>query len=330
MRQFILLTFLLLVACQKMTTPLETTKQGESSWFMQRENGLDTRYTALCFADNENGWIVGYNGVIEHTSDGGYTWKVQNSSTKSKLWDIYFVDKNVGFACGDSNTIIYTDNKGKNWQDISIESADRKIYSSIHFLNKENGWTVNNHGELYKTNDSGKSWELNKLWELGGSACLSVLSEEIIFAYHHNELFKSFNSGQSWDSLIVNPYMPTYRATSLYFLNDQHGWMTTMNGTGMWITEYPIYRTSDGGLTWFSSDSLYEEGGFWCSFFLDQNIGWVSGYRNVYKTLDGGKSWDFEYSPDSLWLDAKEIQFTEEGTGWILSSKGGIYKFGVH
>ena len=62
------------------------------------------------FADEQNGWAVGYYGKILHTADGGKTWTDQANGAKKVLSDVDFVDANTGWVVGYGPTILYTEN----------------------------------------------------------------------------------------------------------------------------------------------------------------------------------------------------------------------------
>src|SRR5690606_13508478 len=55
------------------------------------------------------------NKVISKSVNGGATWYTQStnaSNSMGRLYDFYFVDKKIGFACGDSGVILRTTNGG--------------------------------------------------------------------------------------------------------------------------------------------------------------------------------------------------------------------------
>src|SRR5436190_15197377 len=60
----------------------------------------DAELTAVSFIDADRGWSAGDRGVIWHTSDGGRTWKLQNSGVTCRLEAIQFLDADNGFAVG--------------------------------------------------------------------------------------------------------------------------------------------------------------------------------------------------------------------------------------
>ena len=40
---------------------------------------MNTGIFGMCFPDQNNGWLVGKNGTIVHTADGGKSWSLQDS-----------------------------------------------------------------------------------------------------------------------------------------------------------------------------------------------------------------------------------------------------------
>ena len=90
--------------------------------------------------DNQNGLVVGDGGLMLATSDGGKTWEKMEVDMRppgagqrpggagggppgggfgrggpAPLYNIYFVDENVGFIIGGRGTILKTEDGGKTW-----------------------------------------------------------------------------------------------------------------------------------------------------------------------------------------------------------------------
>lgn len=319
--RFIFLFILaIVISCEKSTNPLES----PTGWNILREQQDDITYYSIFFSDENNGWIVGYSGTIKYSPDGGETWKSQQSGVSSNLWDVFFVNSQKGWICGDDNTILRTLDGGKSWHNISPVDTMDKVFVSLKFVDDEVGWTCSNNGEILKSKDGGLSWEVKKKFRSGGSH-LVVFDSNTIYTLH-GYLYRTFDSGETWDSLIVS-IPKNYVASGMYFSNMDNGWVTTMNGTGgQYITKYPVIITNDRGMTWFSSDSL-EDAGLMCSYFINENIGWVSGIQSVYKTIDGGIHWTYEFAPENSLLNAKDIMFIDENHGWIITLEGIIYKY---
>jgi photosystem II stability/assembly factor-like uncharacterized protein len=58
------------------------------------------------FVDALEGWAVGDEGTILHTTDGGRRWQNERSPTTHALERIFFTDRTHGWAVGFGGTII--------------------------------------------------------------------------------------------------------------------------------------------------------------------------------------------------------------------------------
>ena len=57
------------------------------------------------FADDKNGWIVGYGGAVLRSSDQGATWVRQPSNTTQRIYGL-FMSKKYGWAVGQNGLIL--------------------------------------------------------------------------------------------------------------------------------------------------------------------------------------------------------------------------------
>lgn len=62
------------------------TTNGGKDWTERGSQSIEFLPSALTFADEKHGWIVGLNGAILATRDGGVTWTSQTSGTTG-WWD---------------------------------------------------------------------------------------------------------------------------------------------------------------------------------------------------------------------------------------------------
>jgi hypothetical protein len=65
---------------------------------------------SLFFINGSEGCIVGSEGTINSSSDGGASWETQNSNTTLGFYSVYFIDENTGYAFGESCIIVKTTN----------------------------------------------------------------------------------------------------------------------------------------------------------------------------------------------------------------------------
>ena len=107
-----------------------------------------------------------------------------------------------------------------------------------------------------------------------------------MFALFYNNLFAVNYDEFMWAETTIIPasYKKEYWL-ELYFLpnNSKYGFACSMDGA--------FAKTSDSGKTWHASTI---QKGFHAEsvYFADTNIGYVSGAGSIYKTLDGGYTWN--------------------------------------
>ncbi len=316
-------SFLLIIicfSCKKVTEPINP-----MGWDLQFDNNDDITYYGIQFADELNGWIVGYSGTIKNTTDGGSSWEEQLCYIESDLWDLCFISNETGWICGADNTLLKTTNAGKTWNKITLSGNPDIINVEIKFIDEMIGWMSNNHGEILKSTDGGMSWELVRANNLGGSR-LAVFDENTAY-FLNRKLFRTFDGGLTWDSLLVST-PKNYMKNQLFFPDPNNGYITTGNGTGgQIITEFPVLISKDAGLSWQISDSLFdgESPGLWALYFIDKDNGWVAGSKRVYKTINGGISWTLDF--ESTHIGAKGMFFLDKNNGWIISWFGKVYRY---
>jgi photosystem II stability/assembly factor-like uncharacterized protein len=113
-------------------------------------NGVD-------FADTQNGWAVGANGGIVHTTDGGASWTVQSASGPSHT-NVNAIDPNNAWVLStfvSQQPIIHTTNGGSSWTAPSLPSIH--TYSDITFAGTE-GWAAGLEKSMLHTLNGGLTW----------------------------------------------------------------------------------------------------------------------------------------------------------------------------
>jgi photosystem II stability/assembly factor-like uncharacterized protein len=121
--------------------------------------------TDIFYVDNSVGFAVGWNGSVIKTTNSGLNWTALYSNIDTKLYSVFFVDLNTGFAVsGDldnykDNYLFKTSNGGQNWYPVSTFTSTH--LNQIIFLNANTGFIVGyhlyNYGVIYKTTDKGVS-----------------------------------------------------------------------------------------------------------------------------------------------------------------------------
>ena len=67
------------------------------------------------FFDASHGVIVGHDGVILTTANGGQTWALRPSGTGETLYGVEFSDATYGWASGTNGAMLMTRDGGQTW-----------------------------------------------------------------------------------------------------------------------------------------------------------------------------------------------------------------------
>jgi photosystem II stability/assembly factor-like uncharacterized protein len=115
-------------------------------------------YSIRFAPDGKTGWIVGEDGLILKTSDGGATWDVQKSGNPNSLFKVAVIDDQDAVAVGDNGAIVRTTDGGTTWT--TVKSPKDVTLFDVTFLDKQNGWSVGEFSSIFKTTDGGQTWTL--------------------------------------------------------------------------------------------------------------------------------------------------------------------------
>lgn len=104
----------------------------------------------------DRGWVVGTGGTILHTDDGGDVWYPQSSGTDRDLNRVYFVTDKIGIITGDEGLLLRTENGGARWERVA-SGIDKPLFG-VSFIDKKTGWVVGYQGAVIRTYDGGETW----------------------------------------------------------------------------------------------------------------------------------------------------------------------------
>jgi hypothetical protein len=106
-------------------------------------------------------------------------------------------------------------------------------------------------------------------------------------------LVRTSDGGKTWavETVRDNPL-------SLFFLNEQHGWMVGSQG---------VWKTEDGGGRW---RRIVRRRGLVRVHFLDENNGWAVGLEKQFlRTSDGGRRWEKVPIVDEVTTEESQTYF---------------------
>ncbi len=114
----------------------------------------------------------------------------------------------------------------------------------------------------------------------------------------------------------------------IFFLDSLTGWAVT-NATNQGNDTIFVLKTTNSGDNWVIDHKKVQTGGGFSGYFkvcfLDQNTGYTTDVRGIYKTSDGGSNWTSLNAPQTAYLDMS-VKSTD--TIWIVTPEifaGGVF-----
>ncbi|TMA60112.1 MAG: hypothetical protein E6J80_02730 [Deltaproteobacteria bacterium] len=110
---------------ERVALPRPPTKQGEAA--AEEELMTEEELAAfgvvapppslygIFFVSPLQGWVVGQEGTIARTQDGGHQWEFQPSETREALYDVG-IEGDTGWIAGDKGTVLVSTNGGMRWE----------------------------------------------------------------------------------------------------------------------------------------------------------------------------------------------------------------------
>ncbi len=193
----------------------------------------------------------------------------------------------------------------------SLYNIDMK--STTTGWGEANSMNVSDPNILIRTVDGGRTWNNVKLPdELTGFSNTFFLDEKTAWILPKSgnsssgtPLFRTLDAGKTWEKFIVPG---PGSAAGVTFVDKDNGWTTTSTisqGQG----EYTTLRTTDGGKTWEPLNTVSAERSneipTAVTSPLNPLTGWTitrtgdTAHVTLYKTQDGGKSWQVQALPES-------------------------------
>lgn len=217
------------------------------------------------FTDINKGIVVGYDGTIIRTTNGGTNWISLNSGVTEDLRSVSFGDANTGIIVGEE-CILRSSNGGSSW--IIIGSGTGISYSSVSLANINYGtlvgWDLYNYaGVRQRTTDGGFSW-------IGTGSPSNIYHEVTMIDSISGTIVgvaaTSGGGGKIWRTINGTDWISQISGTGnslrgVSFIDANSGWAVGLNGT--------ILRTTNGGATFIEEEQIDKTP---INFYLSQNF----------------------------------------------------------
>ncbi|MBS1807159.1 MAG: hypothetical protein JST84_03075 [Acidobacteria bacterium] len=331
--------FLIIIALGSLTARAQGNIESPSGQWSAQDSGVLTRLLGVFFTDRKQGWVVGSNGLLLTTKDGGARWERRTPLNREMLRDIYFLDPQRGFVLGEYTIfnrpagdlpknrafMLASSDSGKTWDEIELindelKADDPKRYNGLGivrmvFVDDRVGWACGEAGLMLVTRNAGKTWQrqalpINKLF-----FDVSALDESNAWTVGGGGVaLRTVDGGKNWNEQITGI---TKTLRGVHFIDSKRGWAVGSGGT--------IITTTNGGNRWQPQVSGTEEN-LNTVFFTTKTEGWAAGDRGVLlHTTDGGVHWQqIQLKTRS---DLTRFFFIAPDCGWLVGTNGAIFKY---
>ncbi len=256
-----------------------------------------------------------------HPAKGGYA-----------LLDVQFIgDK--GWAVGAMGTILRSEDGGKTWQSVDIDT-DADLYR-VFFVNEQKGWAAGGrirmaptndqmrhderggYGYIFHTADGGKTWKCQ--YGQRGRHLFGLYFKDENTGYTCGErgiLLKTENGGEYWKEC---PTTGTKRwLYGITFTDKLNGFIVGESET--------VLKTTDGAKSWVkvpapADRQFYGFRPFYRDITFNGSTGCIVGQNGtILISSDGGQTW----LPKATFFDATTREFLDLTSVWFVTEKLGF------
>jgi len=271
----------------------------------------------ISLEDVDVGIVVGENGAILATSDGGKSWTTKNTwVTKGELNDCFFTNQDVGITVGGnpnlwpSAMLLRTTDGGTTWRKISI--GDYIGFGGVTFLDSLKGFAVG--AGIFRTIDGGLSWEhLRYGGSLHGISFGTPSTGTAVGLF--GTILRTTDGGATWFDQI---YLSDWNLYDVAFTDASTGFVVG----GAWASQSgTIHKTTNGGISW--EQQLETSVSLNGVSFVNRNVGTVVGHGGtILRTTDAGLTWLSQSAGTDALL--QQVQFIDANVGCIIGWEGGL------
>lgn len=303
----------------KNNTTLRTTDGGQNWSFHAAGDGWeDPRLATVKFKNDTVGWCAGsFNGEgrVFYTENGGQDWSERNNGISQQLNSLDLKADSTIRVVGSDGYLETSIDGGDTWSDTLLHS----FYNlrSIDMVDSSRGWIVGEDG-IYHSSDGWSTWH-KQSDELELTAVQFVDSAIGWAVGIGGRIFRTTDGGTTWGAEHQGFSGGVGSLEAVHFENDSTGWAVGRYCDSVGCENGNIIHTSDGGNTWQLQKTIdAPEGQLNDVHFVDTLQGWVLGDGVLFRTMDGGTSWDQLLFGG--WDFYHDVHFVDSSTGWYVGS----------
>jgi photosystem II stability/assembly factor-like uncharacterized protein len=315
------------------------------TWTQQNSTVAHT-LNDVFFTDNLHGWVVGINGTILKTTDGGATWMLQNSGTAEPLLTVFFANSNLGWAAGGASNalLLKTVNGGLTWTATPTNINSGPILDLAFAAGSPTGFAITTDS-IYASLNNGTNWTSEPYTGVIGTAvnkAIAVVSASQAFVGGRRfqtgiqdsspEVYdrKSIGGSYAWGPTASNQFANMDRLESIAFANATTGFAGGIQGkvyrmhailpvvTGPWNVCLDLGGGNNQTIN--SISFINDSTGILCT---PKQVG-MTKYSLIYHTQNSGDSWT---NPDTITdFLISQLHYVDAVSAWAVGANGKIYK----
>ncbi len=207
-----------------------------------------------------------------------------------------------------------------NWE-LLQEQKDYRLWSA-HFLNADTGYVCGgsryDYATLLYTNDGGHTWQEQTTGIQKILFDIQFVNPQFgIATAYESKVLITYDGGKQWTLQQQDSYeFPWQALRAVHFINDTLGLIVGGRGYNMG----QILRTTNATKTWDSHTFEHELRDVW---WTSTHTAYACGYGVIYKTTDGGDSWQQLAAKGDFFTS---IHFPSPTTGYVVGYQGSILK----
>ena len=255
--------------------------QAQWQWLNPLPEGNE--FYDAAFTDTQNGWIVGGNGALLRSTDGGNTWTSQENILRTTPFlglSIVFTDAQTGVIAMNNGLMLRTTDGGQEW---NLLPRTGMVLQKLRLAPDGSIWGVGSLGAIARSTDGGETWNP---FATGITTVVFDIdfpdAQTAVAVCGGGVVLRSTDAGINWQS--HNAPITTDLAS-----------VSFRNSTDGFAVQRPKYllRSTDGGQSW--ADTSFTVNELLDVSFVDESNGWLvsNSPGSVFKTTDGGMSWEF-------------------------------------
>jgi photosystem II stability/assembly factor-like uncharacterized protein len=208
------------------------------------------------FVNESSGWILEFLSIW-HTKDGGVTWtktlSVSSPGVNGQPTGMFVINETTLLAIGTEGQVFLTNDSGATWQIQTI--GNKPDLTDVWFSDKETGWICG---------------------YMSGRESITMV------------LFVTKDGGMSWSEL---PFRESGVLPFSVCFVENEGWISGQRSLEDGSRKTVLLHTADAGRHWAAVPVPDEDLFLGLIRFTNTSDGWLVGRDSLYRTHDGGKSW---------------------------------------